>query len=78
MTIGYLAIAAHPTGPPYPRLVRAGLDQAQIEMEFVVEYPVIDTHQGGKVRWNRRTTRLVRPGQTTFDREGTDEHRELF
>jgi hypothetical protein len=64
--IGYLALAPHPQGPPYPRLVRAGLDAQQIEMEFLVEYPVVEVLEGGRVRWRRRKTKLIRPGQAEF------------
>ena len=63
--IGYLALAPHPQGPPYPRLVRAGLDRAQLEMRFDVEYPSRGLPDS-KVSWRQRTTRLVRPGQTEF------------
>lgn len=73
--IGYLAIAPHPEGPPYPRLVRAGLDRQQLEMRFEVEYPEIETP--GRVRWRQRRTRLVRAGQTEFQWQ-TPERTDLF
>jgi hypothetical protein len=70
-TIGYLAIAPHPKGPPYPKLVRARVDATQLEMEFWIEYPYITLTQGGRtvrheVRWRSQRRRLVRAGQTEF------------
>ena len=69
-TIGYLAIAPHPKGPPYPRLVRAGLDASQLEMRFDLEYPEIVLSGvravNRRVHWRKQQARLVRAGQTTF------------
>jgi hypothetical protein len=83
-TIGYLAIAPHPKGPPYPRLVAARLDDTQLEMGFQVEdpYVVFAEDDASKVRpqirWRRRHTRLVRAGQTAFDWEAKDGAERLF
>jgi hypothetical protein len=62
-TIGFLAIAPHPTGAPYPRLVKA--QNTGHQMEFFVEYP--HAEPGRKLRWRRRRTVLARTEQTAFD-----------
>jgi hypothetical protein len=61
-TIGFLALAPHKNGPPYPRLTRAKNDGRQIEM--FIEYP--HAEPGKKIRWRRRRALLSRVDQTEF------------
>jgi hypothetical protein len=54
--LGYLAVAPHPGGPPYPVLERAHIEGDM--MLFWVNYP--ELQPTGRVVWRRRQTHLQR------------------